>query len=179
MPVMDGLEATREIRSMEHDRRQKPAMIIALTGLGSATSQQEAFSSGVDLYLTKPVRFSDLRDILSDWTPVIEIESRLIWGSQREQARRGLAAPAGRGVLRWCGLWCSTRGKRRHDSLSLRHHPLDAGWSIDSGICRPRRSRIGRRLFWGSGTSKSSPAMASCGSARIIRSAGSSDCWKC
>jgi len=40
---------------MERDRRQKPAMIIALTGLGSATSQQEAFSSGVNLYLTKPV----------------------------------------------------------------------------------------------------------------------------
>ena len=78
MPVMDGLEATREIRSMEHDRRQKPAMIIALTGLGSATSQQEAFSSGVNLYLTKPVRFSDLRGILSDWTPDMEMESRLI-----------------------------------------------------------------------------------------------------
>ena len=73
MPVMDGIEATREIRSMEHHRRQKPAMIIALTGLGSATSQQEAFSSGFNLYLTKPVRFSDLRDILSDWTPDMEI----------------------------------------------------------------------------------------------------------
>ena len=78
MPVMDGIEATREIRTMERDRRQKPAMIIALTGLGSATSQQEAFSSGVNLYLTKPVRFSDLRGILSDWTPDMEMESRLI-----------------------------------------------------------------------------------------------------
>lgn len=78
MPVMDGIEATREIRIMERDRRQKPAMIIVLTGLGSSTSQQEAFSSGVNLYLTKPVRFSDLRDILSDWTPDMEMESRLI-----------------------------------------------------------------------------------------------------
>lgn len=79
MPVMDGIEATREIRRLERDRRQKPAMIIALTGLGSATSQQDAFSSGVNLYLTKPVRFSDLRDILSDWTPDdTEMESRLI-----------------------------------------------------------------------------------------------------
>lgn len=76
---MDGIEATREIRRLERDRRQKPAMIIALTGLGSATSQQDAFSSGVNLYLTKPVRFSDLRDILSDWTPDdTEMESRLI-----------------------------------------------------------------------------------------------------
>lgn len=78
MPVMDGMEATREIRSMEHDRRQKPAMIIALTSLCSASSQQEAFSSGVDLYLTKPVRFNNLRKILSDWSPNMEAENRRI-----------------------------------------------------------------------------------------------------
>lgn len=41
-------------------------MIIAMTGLGSASSQQEAFSSRVDRYLTKPVRFSNLRKVLSD-----------------------------------------------------------------------------------------------------------------
>ena len=69
MPVMDGMEATREIRKLERQQRQKPAMIIALTGLGSATSQKEAFSSGVSRFLTKPVRFSDLRKILNDWTP--------------------------------------------------------------------------------------------------------------
>ncbi len=75
MPVMDGMEATREIRKLERDRRQKPAMIIALTGLGSATSQQEAFSNGVNLFLTKPVSFSDLRKILNDWTPDMELQS--------------------------------------------------------------------------------------------------------
>ena len=78
MPVMDGMEATREIRKLERDRRQKPAMIIALTGLGSAASQQEAFSNGVNFYLTKPVCFNDLRKILSDWTPDTETESRRI-----------------------------------------------------------------------------------------------------
>ncbi|KAH8882108.1 CheY-like protein [Thozetella sp. PMI_491] len=72
MPVMDGMEATREIRKLEHERRQKPALIIALTGLGSAASQQEAFSSGINLFLTKPVRFNDLRKILNDWIPDIE-----------------------------------------------------------------------------------------------------------
>lgn len=76
MPIMDGIEATRRIRSMERDRQQKPAMIIALTGLGSATSQQEAFSSGVNLYLTKPVRFKDLRKILSEWIPATQFGSQ-------------------------------------------------------------------------------------------------------
>jgi CheY-like chemotaxis protein len=44
-------------------------MIIALTGLASTSAQQEAFSNGINLFLTKPVRFNVLRKILDDWTP--------------------------------------------------------------------------------------------------------------
>ena len=72
MPIMDGMEATREIRKLEHDRRQKPALIIALTGLGSAASQKEAFDSGVNIFMTKPVRFKDMRRLLDDWVPAKE-----------------------------------------------------------------------------------------------------------
>ena len=72
MPVMDGMEATRAIRKLERDRLQKPAMIITLTGLGSAASQHEAFSSGVNLFLTKPIRFADLRELLNDWDPEVK-----------------------------------------------------------------------------------------------------------
>ncbi|KAJ0419510.1 hypothetical protein BJY00DRAFT_153744 [Aspergillus carlsbadensis] len=63
MPVMDGLESTREIRLFEKLQRNdplKPATIIALSGLGSASVRQEAFNSGVDLFLSKPVRFQEL-----------------------------------------------------------------------------------------------------------------------
>jgi CheY-like chemotaxis protein len=74
MPVMNGMEATRAIRKLERDRGQKPALIIALTGLGSATSQQEAFSNGINLFLTKPVRFNRLRKFLNDWTPDMEVQ---------------------------------------------------------------------------------------------------------
>ncbi|KXJ88040.1 hypothetical protein Micbo1qcDRAFT_178675 [Microdochium bolleyi] len=42
----------------------RPAKIIALTGLASAAAQKEAFASGVDVYLTKPVRFRDLSRVL-------------------------------------------------------------------------------------------------------------------
>ena len=69
MPIMDGMEATREIRKLERAQEKKPAIIIALTGLGSADSQREAFSNGINVFLTKPVRFKDLRKILEEWTP--------------------------------------------------------------------------------------------------------------
>ncbi|KAI1880125.1 hypothetical protein JX265_001746 [Neoarthrinium moseri] len=64
MPVMDGLESTRRIRELEGTRRLRPSKIIALTGLVSANAQQEAFASGVDMYMTKPVRFKDLSRVL-------------------------------------------------------------------------------------------------------------------
>lgn len=62
---MDGLESTRAIRSHERTLSvTNPAMIIALTGVGSGAIQQEAFASGVNLFLTKPVRFAELSKIL-------------------------------------------------------------------------------------------------------------------
>lgn len=64
MPVMDGLEATRHIRAYETAQKLEPAVIIALTGLGSQETQQKAFASGVDLFLTKPVQLKKLGSIL-------------------------------------------------------------------------------------------------------------------
>ncbi|KAL4995223.1 hypothetical protein BDV10DRAFT_175163 [Aspergillus recurvatus] len=70
MPVMDGLESTREIRLFEKTQREaaafKPATIIALSGLGSASVRQEAFNSGLDLFLSKPVRFQELTTQLGE-----------------------------------------------------------------------------------------------------------------
>ncbi|WPG98689.1 Hypothetical protein R9X50_00148300 [Acrodontium crateriforme] len=66
MPVLNGFEATRAIRSFEKHHNLPPAHIIALTGLGGASAQQEAFKSGVDLFLTKPVRLKELTKLLED-----------------------------------------------------------------------------------------------------------------
>ena len=40
------------------------AKIVALTGLGSQLSQQEAFSSGINMYWTKPVKLGALTALL-------------------------------------------------------------------------------------------------------------------
>src|ERR1700760_2141728 len=47
MPVMDGLESSRQIRNFERSNHLPPATIIALTGLASKATQQEAFASGI------------------------------------------------------------------------------------------------------------------------------------
>ncbi|BDD63420.1 hypothetical protein MAP00_008311 [Monascus purpureus] len=68
MPVMDGFEATRAIRSLEKERDCcSPAFIIALTGLSSSADQSEALASGIDLFLTKPVSFKEVSRLLKEW----------------------------------------------------------------------------------------------------------------
>ncbi|KAJ0360059.1 hypothetical protein COL154_007805 [Colletotrichum chrysophilum] len=64
MPVMDGFEATREIRVFETRKNIPRCQVFALTGLASASAQEEAFASGIDLLLTKPVKLKELSKIL-------------------------------------------------------------------------------------------------------------------
>lgn len=65
MPRLDGMEATRLIRATERKRKQKPVAIFALSGLASEEAQQKAYQSGIDLFLTKPVKLKELSDVLS------------------------------------------------------------------------------------------------------------------
>ncbi|KAF0323297.1 hsp90-like protein [Colletotrichum asianum] len=64
MPIMDGFEATREIRVFETRKNMPRCQVFALTGLASASAQEEAFASGIDLFLTKPVKLKELSKIL-------------------------------------------------------------------------------------------------------------------
>jgi CheY-like chemotaxis protein len=64
MPRMDGLAAAREIRKWEVENGVKPAAVVALTGAASGNARLEAFGSGMDLFLVKPVKMSVLMDVM-------------------------------------------------------------------------------------------------------------------
>lgn len=64
MPRMDGLEATRQIRAHEIRNNLPNVTIIALTGVADTEIQREANSSGINLFLIKPVRLADLEVVL-------------------------------------------------------------------------------------------------------------------
>lgn len=64
MPVMDGMSATRAIRQYEQEYNIPRCCIIALTGLASASAKLEAWNSGIDHFMTKPVNFKALEKFL-------------------------------------------------------------------------------------------------------------------
>ncbi len=64
MPVMDGLTATRKIRTYE-TLRNTP--IIALTANAMAGDRERCEAAGMDDYLTKPIEIERLRAILTKY----------------------------------------------------------------------------------------------------------------
>jgi len=61
MPGVDGLESTRQIRQIE---KLKDIPVIALTAFSTEGFRRAAHDTGFDGYLTKPVDFSRLTDLI-------------------------------------------------------------------------------------------------------------------
>ncbi len=69
LPRMDGIEATEEIRRRAAFRRTPIAMTTTMDHQATSVDAREA---GADTYLVKPLRFGDLRDLLSRFLGVGE-----------------------------------------------------------------------------------------------------------
>jgi two-component system, cell cycle response regulator DivK len=63
LPVVDGLAATRRIRALP-DLRDVP--IIAVSAHDTADFHAEALAAGCDAYITKPIDFTELEDLITD-----------------------------------------------------------------------------------------------------------------
>ncbi|MDF1737344.1 MAG: response regulator [Minwuia sp.] len=67
MPEVDGLEATRRIRSLDGDKLDIP--IIALTANAMAEDKQMCLDAGMDDYLAKPINEAELNAAMEHWRP--------------------------------------------------------------------------------------------------------------
>ena len=67
MPIMDGFEATRQIRRFEHEQQHPPVPIVALTAHILDEHRKSGEAAGMDAYLAKPVNFTQLEETLASF----------------------------------------------------------------------------------------------------------------
>jgi two-component system, sensor histidine kinase and response regulator len=67
MPVMDGLEATRQIREREQNIGAKRIPIIAMTANAMKGDKEICLESGMDDYIAKPIDSVMLFEMLEKW----------------------------------------------------------------------------------------------------------------
>jgi HPt (histidine-containing phosphotransfer) domain-containing protein len=70
MPEMDGYEATAEIRLRPDDKRTLP--IVAVTAKATKGARELCLQSGMDDYMSKPVKPEDFQAALERWVPDVE-----------------------------------------------------------------------------------------------------------
>ena len=61
LPVMDGIDATRQLRERAETR---DAVIVAVTAHHEAEYRTKALDAGCNAYVTKPIDFDWLRDLI-------------------------------------------------------------------------------------------------------------------
>ena len=66
MPIMDGLEATRQIRAREAMRGSERLHIVALTANAMEGDSEACKAAGMDGYLSKPIERIKLRSVLEN-----------------------------------------------------------------------------------------------------------------
>ena len=68
MPVMDGFEASRQIRQIEQQQhRHQQTPIIALTANALEDTREECLDAGMNEFLTKPIVPELLHEMLEQW----------------------------------------------------------------------------------------------------------------
>jgi len=69
MPVMDGFEATRAIRSGAAGERSRKVPIVAMTAHAMKGDRERCLEAGMDDYISKPIVPADLSAALERWLP--------------------------------------------------------------------------------------------------------------
>jgi len=68
MPIMDGIETTRKIREIEmNERVENPVPIIALTASAMKGDKEKFLEAGMNDYISKPFKKSDLEEIFREY----------------------------------------------------------------------------------------------------------------
>lgn len=68
LPGIDGYETAREIRLLERELGRKHIPIIALTATATGADRERCLAAGMNDYVSKPVKQSELAAVIEKWT---------------------------------------------------------------------------------------------------------------
>lgn len=74
MPEMDGLRTTKYI--LKHWKNFRRPKVIAMTANAMTGDKEKFISEGMDDYISKPIVFEEIKNIMSDWSEIIYKEHK-------------------------------------------------------------------------------------------------------
>ena len=85
MPVMDGYTATRKIRELEAERRQRPTPVVVVSAHTRPRDIRDSLDAGADVHVAKPV---DLARLLATMTRAINSAAEADLAALEAEAQR-------------------------------------------------------------------------------------------
>jgi CheY-like chemotaxis protein len=76
MPVLDGVEATRQLRQREAEQGGARNYVVALTANALPGDRERYLASGMDDYLSKPITLASLRDTFARFEASVNPDAR-------------------------------------------------------------------------------------------------------
>lgn len=70
MPILDGYQATQEIRQIETISQKQRTPVVALTAFALKSEAERSFASGCDSHVTKPVLKAKLIQVIQSFTAI-------------------------------------------------------------------------------------------------------------
>lgn len=103
MPVMDGFQATTEIRHLEDKKGvMNPTPIIALTANALKGDREKCLAAGMDDYISKPFKQDGIRKIIEKWSTGASIllpANESAAAIQRPEKKEEASSPIDQSVL--------------------------------------------------------------------------------